>query len=49
MITLDRHGHGDSDGAPTDFGHEELHDDAMAVIEASGVRHIVPVTQAHGG
>jgi pimeloyl-ACP methyl ester carboxylesterase len=49
VITLDWRGHGDSGRAPTDFGHEELADDAMAVIEASGVRRIVPVTQAHGG
>jgi pimeloyl-ACP methyl ester carboxylesterase len=49
VITLDWRGHGDSGRAPTDFGHEGLADDAMAVIEASGVRRIVPVTQAHGG
>jgi len=49
VITLDWRGHGDSGRAPTDFGHEELADDAMAVIESSGVRRIVPVTQAHGG
>src|SRR5208283_4182303 len=30
-------------------GHGELADDAMAVIEASGVRRVVLVTQAHGG
>lgn len=49
VITLDWRGHGDSGRAPADFGHEELADDAMAVIEATGVRRIVPVTQAHGG
>ena len=49
VITLDWRGHGDSGRAPTDFGHEGLADDAMAVIEASGVRRIVPMTQAHGG
>jgi pimeloyl-ACP methyl ester carboxylesterase len=49
VITLDWRGHGDSGRAPTDFGHEGLADDAMAVIEASGVRRVVPVTQAHGG
>jgi hypothetical protein len=31
-----------------DFGHDELADDAMAV-QATGVRRVVPVTQAHGG
>src|SRR2546430_2106776 len=49
VITLDGRGHGDSSRASTDFGHEELADDAMAVIEASGVRGVVPVAQAHGG
>jgi pimeloyl-ACP methyl ester carboxylesterase len=48
VITLDWRGHGDS-GRPTgDFGHEQLADDAMAVVRASGVRSVVPVTQAHG-
>ena len=32
-----------------DFGHEELADDAMAVIEAAGVRPVMLVAQAHGG
>lgn len=49
VITLDWRGHGDSGRAPADFGHQQLADDALAVIEASGVRNIVPVTQAHGG
>ena len=33
----------------SDFGHDELADDAMAVIQATGVRRVVPVFQAHGG
>jgi pimeloyl-ACP methyl ester carboxylesterase len=49
VITLDWRGHGDSSRPATDFGHEELAADAMAVIEASGVRRVVPVAQAHGG
>ena len=49
VMTLDWRGHGDSGQAPADFGHEELADDAMAVIQSSGVHRIVPVTQAHGG
>jgi pimeloyl-ACP methyl ester carboxylesterase len=49
VITLDWRGHGDSGRAPADFGYQQLADDALAVIEASGVRNIVPVTQAHGG
>jgi pimeloyl-ACP methyl ester carboxylesterase len=49
VITLDWRGHGDSGQPPTDFGHQQLADDAIAVIEASGVRRVVPVAQAHGG
>ena len=36
-------------GRAQDFGHHELADDAMAVIQATGVRRVVPVSQAHGG
>jgi len=49
VIRLDWRGHGDSARPGGDFGHDELADDAMAVIEASGVRRVVLVTQAHGG
>lgn len=49
VITLDWRGHGDSGRSLADFGHEELADDAMAVVEASGVRRVVPLSQAHGG
>jgi pimeloyl-ACP methyl ester carboxylesterase len=38
LFTLDWRGHGDSGRAPTDFGHEGLADDAVAVIEGSGGR-----------
>lgn len=47
VITLDWRGHGDSSRPDTDFGHEELADDAMAVIEASGVGRVVSLSQAH--
>jgi pimeloyl-ACP methyl ester carboxylesterase len=49
VIRLDWRGHGDSGRPGADFGHDELADDAMAVIEASGVRRVVLVTKAHGG
>jgi pimeloyl-ACP methyl ester carboxylesterase len=49
VIRLDWRGHGDSGRPAADFGHDELADDAMAVIQATGVRHVVPVSQAHGG
>ncbi len=49
VIRLDWRGHGDSGHPGADFGHDELADDAMAVIQAAGVRRVVPVAQAHGG
>jgi Alpha/beta hydrolase family len=49
VIRLDWRGHGDSGRPAADFGHDELADDAMAVIQATGVRRVVPVSQAHGG
>jgi pimeloyl-ACP methyl ester carboxylesterase len=49
VIRLDWRGHGDSGRPAADFSHDELADDAMAVIQATGVRRVVPVSQAHGG
>jgi len=49
VLRLDWRGHGDSSRPGADFGHDELAGDAMAVIQATGVRRVVPVTQAHGG
>ena len=37
VIRLDWRGHGDSGRPGADFGHDELADDALAVIGASGV------------
>jgi pimeloyl-ACP methyl ester carboxylesterase len=48
-LALDWRGHGASDPAPGDFGNKQLVEDALSVIEASGVERIVPVTQAHSG
>jgi len=41
--SLDWRGRGDSDAPAGDFGHAPLVDDALAVIAAAGVRHVVPV------
>jgi pimeloyl-ACP methyl ester carboxylesterase len=41
VIRPDWRGHGDSGRPGADFGHDELADDAMAVIEAAGVRPAV--------
>ena len=46
VIRLDWRGHGDSGRPAADFGHDQLADDAMAVIQATGVRHVVPVSGA---
>src|SRR4051812_3684854 len=49
VITLDWRGHGRSDPATGDFGAAEQLQDALAVIEASGARQIVPLATAHAG
>lgn len=48
-IALDWRGHGESQAAPVPFGAEELVEDAIAVIEASGARSVVPVALSHAG
>lgn len=48
VIRMDCRGHGDSGRPGADFGDDELADDAMAVIEAAGVRPVAQA-QAHGG
>jgi pimeloyl-ACP methyl ester carboxylesterase len=49
VLALDWRGHGESEVAPASFGAEELVEDAIAVIEASGARSVVPVALAHAG
>lgn len=48
-LAMDWRGHGGSASVPRDFGTPELVDDAIAVIEASGAKSIVPVATAHAG
>jgi pimeloyl-ACP methyl ester carboxylesterase len=48
-LALDWRGHGESGTASTEFGSEGLVEDALAVINASRGRHIVPVALAHAG
>jgi pimeloyl-ACP methyl ester carboxylesterase len=48
-LALDWRGHGDSDEPGADFGIAELVEDAVAVVEASGVGGFVPVAQSHAG
>lgn len=49
VLSMDWRGHGGSSAAEGDFGSEELVADALAVIAASGAKHIVPVATAHAG
>lgn len=48
-LALDWRGHGLSETSQSDFGANDLVEDALAVIEASGARQIVPVATAHAG
>jgi pimeloyl-ACP methyl ester carboxylesterase len=48
-LALDWRGHGDSAPAAGDFGYPELLDDARAVLDAAGVRRVIPVGLAHAG
>lgn len=48
-LSLDWRGHGKSEAPAADFGANELVDDALAVIEASGVERVVPVALSHAG
>jgi pimeloyl-ACP methyl ester carboxylesterase len=49
VLALDWRGHGDSEAAPGPFGADELVEDAIAVIEASGAHSVVPVALSHAG
>ena len=49
VLAPDWRGHGASAKPSGDFGARQLIDDALAVIEASGARAIVPVALSHAG
>jgi pimeloyl-ACP methyl ester carboxylesterase len=48
-LALDWRGHGASAAPSGDFGAADLVQDALAVIAASGARHIIPVATSHAG
>lgn len=48
-LVLGWRGHGRSERPRDDFGFQELVGDALAVVEASGPRRVIPVAQAHAG
>jgi pimeloyl-ACP methyl ester carboxylesterase len=49
VLVLDWRGHGRSERPSADFGYDELVEDALTVIAASGAQRVVPVAQAHAG
>lgn len=48
-LSLDWRGHGESKPADGDFGGAQLVEDALAVIDDSGVEQVVPVAVSHAG
>jgi pimeloyl-ACP methyl ester carboxylesterase len=48
-LALDFRGHGESDVPADDFTSEHLLEDALAVVEVSGARNVVPVAVSHAG
>jgi pimeloyl-ACP methyl ester carboxylesterase len=49
VLALDWRGHGQSESPIDDFGADDLLEDALAVIKASGVQQVIPVTLSHSG
>jgi pimeloyl-ACP methyl ester carboxylesterase len=49
VVAFDWRGHGRSDSPPDDFGVDELVEDALAVIDASGAEFVVPCAASHSG
>jgi pimeloyl-ACP methyl ester carboxylesterase len=49
VLSVDWRGHGGSEATPGDFGVEEMVEDALAVIEASGAESVVPCAASHSG
>ncbi len=45
VLAMDWHGHGYSQASDRDFGFPEMAVDALAVLEASGVRSVIPIAQ----
>lgn len=49
VLTFDWRGYGQSETPENDYGANDMFEDALAVIEASGAERIIPVTYAHSG
>src|SRR5262245_16272239 len=48
-IAMDLRDHGGSERIDTDFGTQEVVEDAIAVLERAGVEQVVPVGLSHAG
>lgn len=48
-IAIDWRGHGESDPATGDFGYQELLADVVSVLDAAGVKRVIPVGLSHAG
>lgn len=49
VVSFEWRGHGDSEAASGDFGTAEMVEDALAVIEATGLDTFIPCTASHSG
>ena len=49
VLAMDWRGHGRSPASDRDWGHVDMLADALAVIRATGVQSVIPLTQAHAG
>lgn len=49
VISMDWRGHGESDTTASDFGNEELLQDALKIIDHCDAKTIIPVSVAHAG
>jgi pimeloyl-ACP methyl ester carboxylesterase len=49
VVNFEWRGHGDSPPAARDFGTAEMVEDAIAVIEATGVQSLIPCSASHSG
>jgi pimeloyl-ACP methyl ester carboxylesterase len=49
VVSLEWPSHGDSRPASGDFGHAEMVDEALAMIEAAGLQTVIPCAASHSG
>jgi pimeloyl-ACP methyl ester carboxylesterase len=49
VVSFDWRGHGDSRPAPGDFGTAEMVEDALSVIDATGLGTFIPCSASHSG